>query len=139
MATRSQLRKAARADRKLTKARFRNLGRTFTLIAIQAVRDKVWNRTPDDTAICVEAMLFTIVAEFEKWPDNWPHRHFFNGPRGQTCTCGLCEHGVKRSGMNCPDCRATILKLARPIVVPVRQPFSADFPMTFLEMGPPQS
>jgi hypothetical protein len=146
-----EIRKAARQDRKATKQRFWNLRRAFTQVAIQALRDKVWNTTPDATAICIEVMLFTIAEEFAEWPDNWKHKHYFGQPVGTVCSCGICIHGTDRLKVWCRLCGVSIVGIRERQHQPfwnslvrergsrtIRDPDQVEV-LGLLEMGPPQS
>jgi hypothetical protein len=82
----SRASKERRKRRKLVSRTLTVLRRNLVAVAHAMAKDLVWGRTPDETAICVEAMLFTITAEFEDWPDGWKHKHYV-WPDGQ-CSCG---------------------------------------------------
>ena len=82
----SRASKLRRKRRKLVTRTLTILRRNLIAVAHAMYKDGVWGRTPDETAICVEAMLFTIAAEIEEWPDGWKHKHYM-WPDGQ-CSCG---------------------------------------------------
>lgn len=82
----SRASKLRRKRRKLVTRTLTILRRNLLTVAQAVFKDHVWGRTPSETAICVEAMLFTIAAEFEEWPDGWKHKHYM-WPDGQ-CSCG---------------------------------------------------
>lgn len=65
-------------------------------VCVQMMKDAVWNTTPDQTSISVEAMLFSVRAEIDEWPEAWAHRHYFRSVSRadlRVCICGICEHG----------------------------------------------
>jgi len=80
------------------------LTRNWTAVMRQLVADISNNTTADHTAICVEVMLFSIAAEMNEWPDGWAHKHYFWPAPDNTCSCGMCVHGIEDARTTCRLC-----------------------------------
>ena len=68
------------------------------------IDDQRYQITAEERVISVEAMLWRIAEEFQRWPDDWKHKHYFGLPlvRPQ-CSCGCCPHEVE-SYARCIEC-----------------------------------
>lgn len=73
----------------------RCLNRNMNAVLEQWFKDIAHGRTPAVTIVCIEAMLFSVWAELQQWPDNWEHKHYFWPSPDNRCSCGMCVHGVE--------------------------------------------
>jgi hypothetical protein len=90
-----------------------------------------------DLVLALEVGLALLADEMRQWPAKWKHVHWFtNAHMIGYCWCGHCMHG-KVSWTDCEICtRHAMLRLARPIIIPVRQNIDADAePFSVLSVG----